>query len=34
MQPDRHDAALLADMIQFADEIRLLVERAGRGSRQ
>ena len=29
MQPDRRDAALLLDMIQFADEIRLLVERAG-----
>ncbi|HEX6085799.1 MAG TPA: HepT-like ribonuclease domain-containing protein [Thermoanaerobaculia bacterium] len=29
MQPDRRDAALLHDMVQFADEIRLLVERAG-----
>ena len=29
MQPDRRDAALLQDMVQFADEIRLLLERAG-----
>ena len=28
MQPDRRDAALLADMILFAGEVRLLVERA------
>jgi hypothetical protein len=29
MQPDRRDAALLLDMIEFADEVRVLVERAG-----
>jgi uncharacterized protein with HEPN domain len=28
LQPDRRDAALLADMIQFAEEVRILVERA------
>ena len=31
MQPDRRDAALLLDMIEFADEIRVIVERAGDG---
>jgi uncharacterized protein with HEPN domain len=29
LQPDRRDVALLADMIQFSDEVRILVERAG-----
>jgi uncharacterized protein with HEPN domain len=29
MQPDGRDAALLLDMVQFADEIRTFVERAG-----
>jgi uncharacterized protein with HEPN domain len=29
MQPDGRDAALLLDMVQFADEVRVLVESAG-----
>ncbi|HVE70839.1 MAG TPA: HepT-like ribonuclease domain-containing protein [Thermoanaerobaculia bacterium] len=27
MQPDRRDAALIADMVQFAEEVRILVQR-------
>jgi hypothetical protein len=27
MQPDRRDAALLADMLQFTEEVRVLIAR-------